>query len=317
MNTESPEPLRITLDPEIYRVVEGVVDIHVHPNPDFAPRLLNDIELTRQAKAVGMRAIVIKCHASATADRAYIAEQAVGGGIEVYGIICLNTPVGGMNPEAVKMALRMGARGVWMPSMWAENHANYVREMGKRMGYETIKMNFPEHGETILSESGQIKPEVVEILGLVAEADVMLATGHLSVDESHLLLDEANKAGIKKLVVHTANYHVLDYPADDLKSMVAKGAILEFGFTSLPNPIFYPVIPDRQMDMDAHCSLIREVGPENCLLTSDTGQLTSPIQIECMRMWYEMLKVKGFTQEEFDLMAKIVPARILGLPPAG
>ncbi len=316
MNAESPEALRVSLDPEIFRALEGVVDIHVHPHPDFAPRLLNDIELTRQAKAVGMRAIVIKCHASATADRAYIAEQAVGGGIEVYGIICLNTPLGGMNPEAVKMALRMGVKGVWMPSMWAENHAGYVRDVGARMGYETLKMDFPDPGETILDENGGIKPEVVDILGQVAEADVMLATGHLTLDESHILLDKANKAGIKKLVVHTANYHVLDYPVAELKSMVAKGAFLEFGYTSLPNPIWGPADPERQMDLDTLSSLIREVGAENCVLTSDTGQLTSPIQIECWRMWSEYLKVKGFTEQDFDLMARKNPAKLLGLPPA-
>jgi hypothetical protein len=279
--------------------------------------MLTDIELAQQAKAVKMRAIVIKCHASATADRAYIAEQAVGGGIEVYGIICLNTPLGGMNPEAVKMALRMGVKGVWMPSMWAENHAHYVREMGKRMGYETIKMNFPEHGETILDENGRLKPAVIEILGLVAEADVMLATGHLTVDESHLLLDEANKAGIKKLVVHTANYHVMNYPVADLKSMVAKGALLEYGFTSLPNPIWDPIDPSRRISLDDVCRSIREIGPEHCVLSTDTGHFTSPTHIECMRLWFELLKVKGFKRGELDLMTKVNPAKLLGLAPTG
>ena len=39
----------------------------------------------------------------------------------------------------------------------------------------------------------------------------MLATGHLRVDEAHILLSEAKTRGITKTVVHTANYHVMKY----------------------------------------------------------------------------------------------------------
>ncbi len=77
----------------IYKDLEGAIDLHIHTIPDAYPRLLDDIEVVAQAKAVRMRAVVLKCHVSATPDRAYIAQRAVGGGIDVYGIICLNTPV--------------------------------------------------------------------------------------------------------------------------------------------------------------------------------------------------------------------------------
>lgn len=214
---QMPTPIRL------YRDLEGMIDLHIHSVPDGFPRLMDDIEVVSQAKAVKMRAVMLKGHVTATPDRAYIAQRAVGGGIEVYGMICLNTPVGGMNPEAVKMAIRMGAKAVWMPSMWAENHARYVRETRKNMGYETTGMQFPEPGETILTSDGRIKPEVKEILKLIADHDLMLSTGHLTLQESHLLLDEAKRMRIKKLIVHTVNYHVLHYPLDDQKQMVEKG----------------------------------------------------------------------------------------------
>ncbi len=304
---QMPTPTRL------FRDLEGMIDLHIHTIPDGFPRLLDDIETVAQAKAVKMRAVMLKGHVTVTPDRAYIAQRAVGGGIEVYGMICLNTPVGGMNPEAVKMAIRMGAKAVWMPSMWAENHARYVRESQKHMGYETTGMQFPEPGETILTPEGRMKPEVREILKLVADHDLMLSTGHLTLQESHLLLDEAKKMGIKKLIVHTVNYHVLHYPLDDLKKMVEKGAYLEYGFTSLPYPIWEPADPKRRITLDDVVTSMRAVGVEHCVITSDAGQVSSPPPVECMRLWIEFLKIKGFKPAEIDCMAKTNPARLLGL----
>ncbi len=315
MNAEGPEHPQPPLDFRIYEMLEGAIDIHLHPHPDSSPRLLNDLEAAAQAKAVGMRAISIKCHASATPDRAYIAEQAVGGGIKVFGILCLNPAVGGLNPEAVRMAIRMGAKGIWATSM-SEHEVQYVRRSRALMGAETMDMTYPEKGITIFDDDGRIKPEVVDIIEQVAAADIMLSTGHLSVQEAHVLLDEANKAGVKKLVVHTVNYHTMNYPLEDLQKMVeVNGALLEFGFTSLPGPIWGPVDPSRNISLDDVCHSIRTVGVENCVLSTDSGQFTSPTPIECMRLWFELLKVKGFTREEYDIMAKVNPAKLLGLDP--
>ena len=262
-----------------------------------------------------MRAIVIKCHVSATPDRAYIVQWTVGGGIEVYGIICLNPALGGLNPAAVKMAIRMGAKGVWMPSM-SDHAVQYIRQSAHLMGDETLGTEFPEKGVTILDDDGRIKPEAVDIIGQVAAADIMLSTGHLSVKEAHVLLDEANKAGVKKLVVHTVNYHTMGYPLKDLKKMVeVNGAFLEFGYSSLPDPIWGPADPARHISLDDVCHSIRTVGVENCVLSTDSGQFTTPTPIECMRLWFELLKVKGFTREEYDIMAKVNPAKVLGLDP--
>ena len=183
--------------PRIYRDLEDAIDLHVHSIPDGYPRLLDDIEVVAQAKAAKMRAIVLKCHVSSSPDRAYIAQRAVGGGIEVYGILCLNTPVGGINPEAVKMAIRMGAKGVWMPSHWSAYDVQYMQRNRSLMGGDTIGSEIYEKTETILDGAGKMKPEVKEILRLVLENDIMLSTGHLSLQEAHLLLDEAKAMGIK------------------------------------------------------------------------------------------------------------------------
>jgi len=312
----SEEVWNIALKTGIYDDLKGTIDIHCHPHPDFCARLLDDRDLVALAKATGMRAVMIKSHSSPTHERAYIAEKAVGGGIRVFGLICLNPSVGGLNPLAVSLAIKNGARAVWMPSMWAENHAAYVRRSGKGMGYETIGMNFPEEGRgvTILDANGAIKDEVLEILDMVAEADLMLATGHLTVNESHILLGEAKKRNMTKLVVHTANYHVMKYPLTDLKQMVGDyGAVLEMGFSSLPNGIWDPLDLSRLISVSDVCEMIDAVGTKNVVVSTDCGQFSTPMPIEAMRLWIGHLRTRKYSQEDIDNMTKHVPARLLGI----
>lgn len=98
--------------------LRGVIDVHVHSAPDVIARSLDAVDAVRLAKAAGLRAIVLKNHCEPTASWAYFAGKAVPG-IEVFGGIALNRPVGGVNPAAVsRMARLPGGRGkiVWMPT---------------------------------------------------------------------------------------------------------------------------------------------------------------------------------------------------------
>lgn len=44
------------------KLLEGVIDMHVHSNPDIRHRRYDDFELMEAAIRVGARAIVIKTH---------------------------------------------------------------------------------------------------------------------------------------------------------------------------------------------------------------------------------------------------------------
>ena len=46
--------------------LKGVIDMHVHTNPDLRHRAYDDFELTDAAIRVGARAIVIKTHQGVT-----------------------------------------------------------------------------------------------------------------------------------------------------------------------------------------------------------------------------------------------------------
>ena len=56
-------------------LMKGIIDMHVHTNPDLRLRAYDDFELMEAAIRVGARAIVIKTHQGTTMDRAYLCNR--------------------------------------------------------------------------------------------------------------------------------------------------------------------------------------------------------------------------------------------------
>ncbi|GIT15014.1 MAG: hypothetical protein CM1200mP36_07700 [Gammaproteobacteria bacterium] len=151
--------------------LDGMIDLHVHSAPDSDARSVDAFETARLARRHGMRALLFKNHYTHTASLAYLVSQAVPG-IEIYGGITLNRPVGGINPLAVRfMAETTGRHGavVWMPTRDAEQV--HLRTGGNP-------------GNVPIVRDGELLPEVLEVLNVMAEYDLALATGHSSPEES-------------------------------------------------------------------------------------------------------------------------------------
>src|SRR5512136_324325 len=182
-----------SLEKQAKEMLQGVIDFHIHTGPDIYPRLLNDIEVARQAKRAGMKAILIKSHATITGDRAQIA-QAVAG-FPVFGGVALNWHVGGLNKFAVECAAKLGAKQAWMPTTHATNYLKYVDHvpMFAKAMPKDIK------GISILREDGTLIPEIGPILEIIARNDMILATGHLAPNEGIPLIREAKRAGVGKI----------------------------------------------------------------------------------------------------------------------
>lgn len=72
-----------------------------------------------------MKGFAVKSHYFCTAERAAIARK-LKPGRNVVGTITLNSPVGGINPMAVEMAGRAGARLVWFPTVDAEHEQKHL-----------------------------------------------------------------------------------------------------------------------------------------------------------------------------------------------
>src|SRR5438094_674346 len=81
-----------------------------------------DALLARRCWDAGLAGFVLKSHYVPTAERAAVVNEALGGEVQVLGALALNASVGGMNPLAVEIAAREGARILWMPTVDAANH---------------------------------------------------------------------------------------------------------------------------------------------------------------------------------------------------
>ena len=96
------------VSPNAARDLRGAIDIHVHSDPDRVPRVLDAMEAVKQAREAGLRGLVLKSHWDPTAGLAMLTRK-YNPGIEVFGGIDLNLPVGGMNVAAVRSAHSQGS----------------------------------------------------------------------------------------------------------------------------------------------------------------------------------------------------------------
>jgi hypothetical protein len=178
-------------------LLAGTIDIHVHAEPDSIPRSLDAVEAARQAKASGMRAIVIKNHYEVTSGLAYIVRKEVPG-VEIFGGVDLNLTVGGINAAAVEyMAATTWGFGriVWMPTFDSENQVRFSQE------------NRPF---VSVSNGSALLPAVNEVIAVLAERNLVLATGHSTPEEGLMLLREGRRQGVGQIVVtHAMNEPIL------------------------------------------------------------------------------------------------------------
>jgi hypothetical protein len=291
------------LDEEL---LQGAIDLHLHAGPSVFPRLMDAVETAKAARAAKMRGIVIKHHHTPSVDRGYFVHKAVPE-VEVYGGVTLNYAAGGLNPFAVDSALRLGGKMVWMPSVDARNHKKHFGELGKygsRLDYDKPGIYRDAQGITILDEGG-LKPEIGQILDIVAEHDAAVATSHLDLEESKALVQESRRRDVKTVVTHV-NFVTASLSTDDQRWMAEKGAYLELCYSSL-SPAW------RSASIDDIAETVRRVGPEHYVLASDLGQVHNPAPPEGLRIYISLLLERGLDPEEVRVMVKDNPEKILGL----
>ena len=151
----------------------GMTDLHVHAAPSLLPRHGNDAETRAAESRAGFATIVLKSHEGSTVERA----AALGAG--VYGGIVLNSPVGGANPDAVEVAARLGGRVVWMPTVSAPNH-----KRGASSPELSVHRGFELRAVEVVDDDGGLLPAWHDVLDVIAAHDLLLASGHLSADET-------------------------------------------------------------------------------------------------------------------------------------
>ena len=293
--------------PDLARdLLKGAVDLHIHAAPDIVPRLLDDLALARAARDAGMAAIVLKSHHMLTADRAQIA-QSLFPELRIFGGLALNFPAcGGVNPEAVKVAIRMGAQIVWLPTLSAANHIEKTKtKVTGNLG--VMSKGFTPLPVPIVGDDGAVRPELVEILRLIADANIILATGHLSVPEIAAVVDAAVVAGVRKILVNHPELWLIDMSIADQRALAAKGALMEVCIRSATAPGHGETTPRLLAER------IGAVGARHVVMATDFGQVDSPPAPEGMGWYIGQMLEAGIPPEDIRLMTRENPSRLLGL----
>jgi hypothetical protein len=287
-------------------LLEGACDIHIHGGPDIIQRRQDVVEIAEEARQYGMAALAFKDHNSSTADRASIVQKIVPD-VGIFGGIVLNYSVGGFNVHAVEMAIKMGAKIVWMPSVDAQETIRKVKIEDKTPWLKPIVwLSDPDQGLTVLDEKGNLLPKVKEIISLVKNSDLILDTCHLNAKESYKLVVEARKMGLSKIVVTHPNCSVNKMSIQEQRELVEAGAYLAYAF--LP---CMPMIDGQQPAEIA--GMIKEVGAEHAILITDFGQVQNPTVVEGMRMFITHMLMASLTESEIRSMVKDNPQMLLNL----
>jgi hypothetical protein len=225
-------------------------------------------------------------------------------GIEVYGAIVLNAYCGGLNPYAVEAELKYyGAKVVWFPTVTAAEH---LRVFGKPSFPGQPSDFLPVRGIRILGENGRLRDEVYDILQLIREHNAILATGHIARDELRVLVSEARRARVERIVVTHANFVIPGLTPEEQRELADQGAYIEHCYLPL-TPVYF------RTSAEDVAKAIRAVGPHRVVLSSDLGVFYAPSPPEGLRCFAESLLVAGVSLEDLDRMMKRNPAELLGL----
>ena len=290
---------------EDLELLKGAIDMHAHTAPALFPRPYDDADLAEHAVRYGMRGFVLKDHDMSTTGRAYYIDRMFPE-VQPFGAVVLNRSVGGLNPYVVESAIHYGAKVIWMPS----NHSKWHAEYYDMPDYPALGRRQPQlvgEGVTVLDADGHLKPEVLTIVELVAQHDVALATGHLSLPEIRKLQDAVLEHGEVKFLVTHANWALCKLDLDAQRDLLAKGAYLEYVASSCVSLDF------MDQDVAELASWINEFDGEQLVFGSDLGQLGGPMHPEGMRMLIASLLAQGVKYEALEKMTKANPALLLGL----
>ena len=269
--------------------LEGAVDLHVHSAPDVDRRRFNDLELAQAAREAGMGAVLIKSHQNSTVERASLVSQCIPG-IRVYGGLVLNETVGGLNLAAVHLALRLGARQIWMPTRSARNHRQYHAQQG---------------GITILDDEGQLLPVVEEILRAISQSNCILGTGHLSPEETSALVDAATRLNIHKILVTHPEWGPTYHSIEAQINLSRRGNVFfERCFVSTTH--LCGCVPFETIER-----AIAETGVAHTVLSTDLGQPETPPPADGFRLYAERLRSTGFSVDQIRTMMQANPERLL------
>lgn len=292
-------------------LIQGAYDLHVHSAPDVMPRKLDDFEMAQRVIASGMAGYAMKSHYFCTAERAKLSKQLYPE-CDSVGTVTLNGSVGGINPMAVEMAARAGARLVWFPTCDGayEQAHTFTGDPNKKLPFWAgIVQAMKEEGISappisILDGQGQLTQDTRKVLDVIAKHDMILATGHISHEETFALVKAAAKEhNVKNILITHVDFPTTYYEVKDQMRLAEYGAYMEHCYTTYAT---------AKVDYSVTLDMIRRLGPDHVVLSTDLGQPTGIFPDEGMERFADALHADGFSVEDVRKMTVYNARKLLG-----
>jgi hypothetical protein len=251
-----------------------------------------------------------------------------------YGGLILNTIYGGMNPRAVKTAISYGDGAKYI-SFGAHSTFYQASKEGRFIEGKFMPLSelYPKFKKQELDRSIRIPvddapgPELDEILKLIAaNPHIYMITGHVSAEEGVRLVELSEEYNIDKVLVSSA---VSKISSMDQLYQMADRAFIEFTLaaythtTSIPKTHYYIereyASIDEGMEREPSGGLrkvvdiIKELGPERCILSTDFGVYTLPDPVEGLREFIACFLDLGIPPNDIKKLVKTNPEKLLGI----
>ncbi|GAA3754438.1 DUF6282 family protein [Plantactinospora mayteni] len=282
-------------------LVAGAYDTHVHVAPDVMERRIDDLDLAGRFAEVGLAGFVLKSHYVTTAERAMVVRK-VRPEVDVLGAVTLNGSMGGMNPAAVEIAGRQGARVVWMPTVDSGNQRrSSATDLpgAKPALWGALQADLHAQGIVpdvveVVDPDGRVLERVRQVLRVIARHDLVLATGHLDGVEVLAVVRAATEEGVRRIVVTHPEFTSQRLPVAQQRELAEAGALLERCFTTpYTGKVSWP-------DLFGN---IRAVGVAHSVLSSDLGQPFNPPVEDGLALFADRLLEAGFSERDVQTMA--------------
>jgi hypothetical protein len=291
-------------------LLNGAYDMHVHSGPDVLPRKFDDMVLAERARESGMAGFVLKSHYVCTADRAAIVRQ-IYPDVHAYGGLVLNNSVGGLNPIAVDIAGRLGAKVVWLPTVDSANELENIagqKDESKLPYWMNIAREMRALGIAgewikVTDDEGKVTKPMHDCLDLIGKHDMVLATGHISPGEMPAVVKAAREHGVRRITITHPEFPTTCLSIDQQRELMKYDVFFERCFTTPQS---------GKISWEHVFNNIRTIGPSTTIIATDLGQSNNPYVDEGLTDFIGRLLDAGFRETEVQQMASKNASQILG-----
>ncbi|HLE07256.1 MAG TPA: DUF6282 family protein [archaeon] len=288
---------------KIENILRQATDFHVHIGPEIIPRKNTAKELA-ETEAGKLRGVALKSHFFSTVP---FVKEVKKTRMKLFGSVTLNNYVGGLNVDVVRASAELSDSPivVWFPTISARN---FLDKSKYEIAPEWVSKNFISRlaknvvGISVLDRNENLRKEAIEVLETIKKYKCILATGHISWKESVVLIREAIKIGIKKIIITHPIYQKIDMPKEVQKQLTEKGALIEVAAS-----MYYI----DKISIKKIVEQIKFVGANKCILTSDSGQKFSKKPSEVLKDFVKLLLQNGIREREIKQMLINNPNKLL------